>query len=274
VRSNAGWLHQALPLEPRPPANYTAKVSVNGLHTSADFDIPHGEFFFAPDPTGQFFSVQQFQCYISVMRGPGDTGRRLLLKAGYHRSYARARSMMPPAATVPSAVVALERNTFGDPPNQAVGAGLIVDTSGLRPAGRRPALLGDFFDEEIVYPVLINWITGKLQPAWRCIETTSKGLTERCSYPIQVEAHRDNQATFVRLFPEADHGFTPKHVIVLPDTKIEYLEARTPVTWSEDRKAISFGVSGDVWLKVRIKGQDGWIHSEEDFEAVGLPQAG
>jgi hypothetical protein len=71
VRSNSGWLHQALPLEPRPPATYNTQVSVNGLHTSADFDIPHGEFFFAPDPTGQFFSVQQFQCYISVMRGPG-----------------------------------------------------------------------------------------------------------------------------------------------------------------------------------------------------------
>src|SRR5437870_8309208 len=56
----------------------------------------------------------------------------------------------------------------------------------------------------IVYPVLINWITGKLQPAWRCIETTSKGQVERCSYPITVEAHRDKQPTFVRLFPEAD----------------------------------------------------------------------
>jgi hypothetical protein len=71
VRSNSGWLHQALPLEPRPPATCNTQVSMNELHTSADFDIPHGEFFFAPDPTGQFFSVQQFQCYISVMRGPG-----------------------------------------------------------------------------------------------------------------------------------------------------------------------------------------------------------
>jgi len=65
----------------------------------------------------------------------------------------------------------------------------------------------------IVYPVLINWISGKLQPAWRCIETTSKGQVERCSYPLTVEAHRDNQPTFVRLFPEADDGFTPTPVI-------------------------------------------------------------
>jgi len=126
----------------------------------------------------------------------------------------------------------------------------------------------------IVYPVLINWITGKLQPAWRCIETTSKGQVERCSYPITVEAHRDKQPTFVRLFPEADDGFTPKHVIVQPQSKIEYLEARTPVAWNEDAKAISFSVNEDVWIKVRIDGLEGWIHSQEDFEAVGLPQAG
>jgi hypothetical protein len=84
VRTMAGWMHQALPLDSRAAAQITSKVSVNGLHTSADFDIPHGEFFFWHDPTGQFFSVQQFQSYISVMRGPGSGGPRLLLKAGLH----------------------------------------------------------------------------------------------------------------------------------------------------------------------------------------------
>jgi hypothetical protein len=126
----------------------------------------------------------------------------------------------------------------------------------------------------ILYPVLINWITGKLQPAWRCIETTSKGPSQRCSYTTEIEAHRDTQMTFVRLFPEADDSFTPKHVVVQPATKVEYLEAKVPVRWSEDSKSISFSVNGEVWLKIRINGQEGWIHSEEDFESVGLPQAG
>jgi hypothetical protein len=127
----------------------------------------------------------------------------------------------------------------------------------------------------IIYPVLINWITGKVQPARRCIETTSKGRVERCSYPVQVEAHRENQPTFVRLFPEADEGYTAKHIIVQPQSKVEYLEARLPVAWSEDMKAISFSVdNAGMWLKVRIDGQEGWVHSEEDFEALGLPQAG
>jgi len=126
----------------------------------------------------------------------------------------------------------------------------------------------------IVYPVQINWIAGKLEPAWHCFESTSKGRVERCTYPVMVDAHRENQPTFVRLFAEPDDGFTAKHVILQPETKIEYLEARLPVTWNEDPKSITFGANGDMWLKIRIDGQEGWIHTEEDFEAVGLPQAG
>ncbi|HZP02385.1 MAG TPA: hypothetical protein VFD30_19035 [Terriglobia bacterium] len=126
----------------------------------------------------------------------------------------------------------------------------------------------------IVYPVLINYISGTVQPAWRCIETTSKGRVERCSYPVSVEAHREGQATFVRLFPEADDGFTPKHVIVQPQSTVEYLEARVPIAWNQDDKAISFSVNGEMWMKIRVDGQEGWIHSEEDFQAVGLPSAG
>ena len=126
----------------------------------------------------------------------------------------------------------------------------------------------------IEYPVQINWITGKVQPAWRCFETTSKGRIERCSYPITAEAHRDSQPTFVRLFPESDDAYTPKHLVVQPQSKVEFLEARIPVSWSEDAKSISFSVDGDVWIKVRIDGVEGWIHSQEDFEAVGLPQSG
>ena len=167
------------------------------------------------------------------------------------------------------------------------GEFLNIDTDPLRPTptsfqGTTTTVMRDVLkfrlwtgNLNIVYPVLINWITGKLQPAWRCLETTSKGRVERCSYPITVDAHRDaTEPTFVRLFPEADDGYTAKHVIVQPQSKIDYLEARVPVAWNEDANAISFSVNGDVWIKVRIDGVEGWIHSQEDFDAVGLPQSG
>jgi hypothetical protein len=36
----------------------------------------------------------------------------------------------------------------------------------------------------------------------------------------------------------------------------------------------SFGVvaDSDSWLKVRIDGKEGWVHSEEDFRALGVPE--
>jgi len=127
----------------------------------------------------------------------------------------------------------------------------------------------------IVYPVLINWITGRLEPAWRCLESTSKGTVNRCSYAISVdEAARQDKPTFVRLFPEPDDGFKPNHVIVQPQSKIEYLEARVPVGWNQNAGSIYFSFDGDKWLKVRIDGQEGWIHAQEDFDAVGLPESG
>ncbi len=30
----------------------------------------------------------------------------------------------------------------------------------------------------------------------------------------------------------------------------------------------------ELWLKVRIDGKKGWIHTQEDFVAIGLPPAG
>jgi hypothetical protein len=89
-----------------------------------------------------------------------------------------------------------------------------------------------------------------------------------------VEALREDQQTFVRLFPEPDDGFTAQHVVVQAASKIEYLEARASVSWNQDGNGISFGVDGDLWLKVRIDGKEGWIHSQEDFSAVGLPLVG
>jgi hypothetical protein len=141
VRGNS-WFHEALPITQPPDAQINTVVNMNGSNTTATIDIPHGEFALFPVQTTQFsgFSVQQFQRYISVV----DGGDRLLLKAGYHRSYARVLSMLP-TAMVPTAVVALERNTTGPAVNQAAAGGVIVDDADFGPFGRRAAFFGDFF---------------------------------------------------------------------------------------------------------------------------------
>jgi hypothetical protein len=55
---------------------------------------------------------------------------------------------------------------------------------------------------------------------------------------------------------------------------VEFVEAEAALKWEESAGQVGLSVSEDVWLKVRIDGKEGWIHSQENFQAVGLPQAG
>jgi hypothetical protein len=134
----------------------------------------------------------------------------------------------------------------------------------------------------ITYAVAVDWTQGALHPAWTCMERTSKGPSSACRYKVQADPAPRTEMTFVRLFSEPDPGFTPKHVVIKPDSKIEYLEAQMPVSWNSNEKNTTFGVqvsdapspSDPIWLHIRVDGQEGWIFGEEDFEAVGLPTAG
>jgi hypothetical protein len=96
---------------------------------------------------------------------------------------------------------------------------------------------------------------------------------------VPVEAERvpsDQDLTFVRLFAESNEGMgVPRHVVVRKDFKVEILAAKIKLSWDDSREVIFFGVDGgDPWLKVRIDGREGWIHTQEDFGALGVPQAG
>jgi hypothetical protein len=133
---------------------------------------------------------------------------------------------------------------------------------------------GNFF---VIVPVRVDWMQGKWMPAQRCFRQTGHGMAEAgCDMRVETERRPSEQElTFVRLFEEADEYFgTPAHVVIKKDSKIEFLAARALVSWREATSVISLDVSGDVWLKVRIDGKEGWIHTQEDFNAIGLPQTG
>jgi hypothetical protein len=40
----------------------------------------------------------------------------------------------------------------------------------------------------------------------------------------------------------------------------------------DDAGSLGVAKDADLWLKVRIDGKEGWMHSEEDFRALGLPE--
>ena len=130
----------------------------------------------------------------------------------------------------------------------------------------------------VTVPVRVDWMQGRLGPGLRCFEQTGRGLRESgCEVPVEAErVPGEEDLTFVRLFAEATEGMgVPRHVVIRKDSRVEILAARIKLAWDESREVIVFGADDqDPWLKVRIDGREGWIHTQEDFTAVGVPQAG
>jgi hypothetical protein len=134
---------------------------------------------------------------------------------------------------------------------------------------------GYFF---VSVPVRVNWMEGKLALAQDCLYQTGHGMAEGgCEMPIEgVERHPGGQdLTFVRMFTESNEQIgPPAHVVVKKDSRVEILAGKVLVTWEEGKGGIGLGVAEDIWVKVRIDGKEGWIHSDEDLQAIGLYRAG
>ncbi len=134
---------------------------------------------------------------------------------------------------------------------------------------------GYFF---VTVPVRVNWLEGKLALGQHCYYQTGRGMAEGgCEMPVEdVERHPGEQElTFVRMFSESNEQIgTPAHVVVKKNSHVEILAGKVLVTWEEGKDGIGLGVGGDIWVKVRIDGKEGWIHTNEDLQAIGLYQAG
>ncbi len=139
----------------------------------------------------------------------------------------------------------------------------------------------------LIYPVRVDWSQGKLSPAQECIKSAG-GLSAGCQYKVVPEDEFYRQdITFVRLWPDpGEKSGQAVKTVVKKDSKVDLLTALAATQWmdgnaagtSADSKgpmndAGNFGVisGGDLWLKVRIDGKEGWMHSEEDFHTLGLP---
>jgi hypothetical protein len=132
---------------------------------------------------------------------------------------------------------------------------------------------GNFF---VIYPVLVDWLQAGLRPAEQCFKMTSQGQLPVCRYRVEAERQpQEEEPTFVRLYDEPleELGY-PEHAVIKKDSVVEILAAEGEVDWQEDEGGVGLAPGGDFWLKVVIDGKEGWIHTQEDFLAIGLPQAG
>jgi hypothetical protein len=163
------------------------------------------------------------------------------------------------------------------PFNRAIAMG----ANGARPGGfgaqgdlvELRVWTGNFY---VLVPLRVDWPHSQLSPGEQCFEMEGGGLRET-GCELRVEADRKPvgaDMTFVRLFREAiDNEYGVRHLVLNKNSKIEFLAAKALATWSPDGDAMKVNLF-DLWLKVLIDDNDenlGWIHTEEDFAAVGLP---
>jgi hypothetical protein len=134
---------------------------------------------------------------------------------------------------------------------------------------------GNFY---VLLPVGVNFAKGKLLPSRRCYGTggAKPGMHEiGCDMQVEVERKPpDADMTFLRLYrgDEPNEG-EAQHLVLNKDSKVQILKGSAYIDWglSADLMQVAFR---ELWLKIRIDDDDakeGWIHSDEDFAAIGLP---
>jgi hypothetical protein len=137
------WMRKTLVID-RPIAQLPMRVEGDTIKLS----LPHAEHMIGVQPDGAF-RIQQAAGFVSVVDLGGG---RLLLKAGYHRSFAFARAAMnEPDAKDKCELVALTTSL----PPQLTPA---FPHQGLRTTvfGSRAPLFSDFFDEDLAMSVKLR----------------------------------------------------------------------------------------------------------------------
>jgi hypothetical protein len=125
-------------------------------------------------------------------------------------------------------------------------------------------------------PVRIDWVQGQWGEGEQCYELDSGTLLEKGCL-MRVEAHREFQAdktdvVFVQLFADTDgNAYNSRQVAIRADSQVDFLKMLAAVHWATSGERVECRFD-NVWLQVRIDGQEGWVHGEEAFEALGLPR--
>ncbi len=241
-----------------------------------------------------------FSDFWSVLAKPliGTRGSGLLVSYGFDSS---------PSAPVPEStgwwqvfgVVDGKFRPFGAP--VAVEGGLFTNVStGDFYAGKQIKTAGALDEHSdllefrvwavhfrLIFPVRVDWAQGRLSPAVACGKAGSNGQPEPCRYKVMPEDDRPvSKLTFVRFCPNPTKCEKPENVVLKSDSKVEFLASPAIVDWTDgnadgpsqtnkdplnDAGKIALSPKPGLWLQVRIDGKEGWIDSEEDFNALGMP---
>ena len=126
----------------------------------------------------------------------------------------------------------------------------------------------EFYD--VIVPIRVSFLDARLMGGrLELIPHQPRGSW--CAFPVRAETgQRRDRDSFVRLFSQADRPDAPQHVVVKPDSQIQFLSAAGRCTLDDYHQPMGIDLRDRPWLQISIDGQTGWIHDEEDLIAVGL----
>lgn len=165
---------------------------------------------------------------------------------------------------------------------QLLGAVMITPSGAAPMVGRGPletvelrAWTGNFY---VIVPLRVDWRAGKLMVGQRCLESGGGPGLHETGCDMRVEAERvpsNAEFQFARVFPnpQEQDGIAVQHAVIAKGADVQVLKARSIATWVQEGDVLRVQFP-DLWLKVLIDNNtenEGWIHGEQDLQAVGLP---
>jgi hypothetical protein len=131
---------------------------------------------------------------------------------------------------------------------------------------------GHFF---VGVPVRIDWESGQWSEAEQCFSNTSGNLQPTgCNLRVIATRRPVDEGGAVTVYAQPEeNAYAARQIPVRRNSAVEFPAVRARVQWRNvgDRFACSLE---DLWLRVRIDGNEGWVRSPVDFAALGLPAAG
>jgi hypothetical protein len=133
------------------------------------------------------------------------------------------------------------------------------------------AWTGNFF---VYIPVRMDWAQGQWTEGEQCFELNGGSLRQRgCNLRVAAKAQPQVGGSIVTLYAEpVEDRYNAQQVSVGSGSTVEFLGALAVVNWKGSGERIACSFDG-LWLRVRIEGKEGWVHSEAEFAALGLPAA-
>jgi hypothetical protein len=131
---------------------------------------------------------------------------------------------------------------------------------------------GSFF---VGVPVRIDWAAGQWSEAEQCFASVGGSLQPAgCNLRATVARGPVAEGVAVTLYPQPEeNAYAARRVPVRRNSALEFPAVRARAQWRNVGNRFACSLE-DLWLRVRIDGNEGWVRTAADFAALGLTAAG